>query len=142
MTEFNNLPEEIFDLMKTASFESLSEKQKTLVLSHFSEEEYRDYHDFLVQFSEADNRMKDSVHSKLSEISDDQNSQGIRKSSISIWHALIAVVLASLISFFVGRSTSDTDCSSAELPVIFAQQDTLGKSLAEDNYPEQLVISF
>ena len=40
MKEFENIPEEIFDLLVSKSFDELSTQEKKLVLKNISKEEY------------------------------------------------------------------------------------------------------
>lgn len=135
------LPLSVIEALESGPFHTLSKSLQGEVLDHMSEKEFNESYNAIADFKKVDAQM-DQHFSQLPNHPLTPKSVDNLESSISMWKAIMGMILIAIASFFIGRlSVSSDDCPQSQ-DVIFASQDTLGRSLAEDNYPNQLKVSF
>lgn len=133
----NDLPNSIFDIIDKGPFDSLDEALQKEVLNHMSKEEYNDYHQYLSDFQSADKLLEDDLDPEKLSLNNNA-ARHTETDKLPLGKILFALLLASILSFLIGRASVSNDCESTQNTVIFAYQDTLGSSLAEDTIQRKL----
>jgi len=135
MRNLENLPEEIFDLLAQKKFAELSESEKQKVLMHLSQEEFENFNSIVADFQSLDS------FSNTQTVGQDSREpsmlQKILNYPIPLYQVAAAFLILGFASFLFFTKSNST---SEETPIAIEQ--TKGKSLEQDNYPDELVLNF
>lgn len=169
MKEFENIPEEIFDLLGSKSFDELATQEKKLVLKNISKEEYEDLSRLLLDFQQMDTEIQleeQDFETFKSQILPHKNKRISGPAYYQIAASIAILFFAGLSFWDLSRNMPDeseeilwADSSSvrvepqidqqwleARLNILKESTETSGKksglSLANDEYPEELVFDF
>ena len=139
MKNLEKYPEKIFELLSTTSFEQLNITEKLLVEKHMSESEYRDYHEIISDTKTLDQNILVDIPSP--------DFAKTQTSSISkiIHYKMPFYQVAATLAFCILSTAYLTQHFSTGQSSDITQTNTTSKtgvSLAEDNFPEQLVFNF
>ena len=138
MDNHENIPEELFDLFQKGKYESLVKSEQELVSQLMTPEEFDESHRMIRSFQNLDQIVESSIASNHEQ----PKSTPWWQKEISILKCILIGITLALIGFFLGRNTAPTDVSNDNQIIFASHPDSLGKSLAEDNYPDQLVVTF
>ena len=168
MNEHNDqLPEELFDLFSSKTFGELTESERELVLTHTTADEYDQFAESVLAFSTLDNSIEintpeiASLHQKKEEAERWWNYR------IPLYQAIAASIVLAVAAVTFLQFSSDTsivassntttpitlksipvdedaiDRHLAEIKLLVTKEDQpVGISLADDNYPKGLVFDF
>ncbi|MDG2450922.1 MAG: hypothetical protein P8M34_14835 [Saprospiraceae bacterium] len=137
MMENKELPQSIIDALGSGPFNSLTQVLQNEVLEYMTAAEFNEYQGYISDFQSVD-------HSLEKSIKDSRNSQNKLDQTnepghyLSFAKALILIGLVALLSFYLGRVSVNNECPDEHNNLIFAYQDTLGRSLAEDTIQRKL----
>lgn len=132
-----DIPEIVFELAATKSFEELTEKEKEMVLTSFTEEEYIMLETCVRDFMEADRAIKAPVQPT---IKPEASSTGIRKIAnypIPLYQVAAGLLLLLGIFFVMPEYRAE---STVDITIV---RDTIqtGTPLSADKYPEKLIFN-
>lgn len=129
MKEFENIPEEFFDLLETKDFAALSKEEKELVLEKISEQEYNEFFQMLADFKSLDQE----IETEAPDFEILKEAKVAKKKDRSIYYK-VAVAAAFLL--FTGLRIWDYK-SEVHPPVEIAVADTLSDSNPESRIDER-----
>ena len=128
-------PQSILDALEKGPFNALSKKEQNEILNHMSETEYTEMHQTISEFRSADLILDQDINTSLSSRMMNTNTSSHH---LSWWKAVAAGLFIAVSSFSLGRATVNNDCDENNSDMIFAYQDTIGRSLAEDTIRKSL----
>lgn len=136
MMNNKELPQSIIDALEKGAFSTLDQSLQKSILEYMSSQEFDEYRNVIKDFKIADEHLE-------SELIQSTGNAAIPTSqattiSLSWWKGAAAAALIGLSSFSLGRATADSDCKNVSSDMMFAYQDTMGRSLAEDTIRKSL----
>lgn len=135
MKNLENLPENIFDWLGEKEFSELTETQQQEVNAHMSEADYKSYRSIIFDFQELDQKV--SIGSDT--LPQSQPSPSFLKRLINYPIPLYQVAAAFLILAMATFAINDFS-GQENLPKV-EEKSGVGKSLAKDDYPKELVFN-
>ena len=131
----NELPEKIFDLLASKSFDQLKENEKEMVLSSISEEEYRDMRKTVGEFLQADQAMEDFRQEKTRPVKSPKGLLEIINYPIPLYKVAAGLLLLMGLFLILPEYQSE---KNIDLSVV---RDTIqkGTPIGIDKYPDSLI---
>lgn len=167
MKDIENIPEELFDLLASKSFEQLSDSEKLMVEGHLNPAEYEEYRQLITDFQEIDESIKVVPSDKRFTRTSESAFRKLMTYRIPVYQAAAVLLLAGFFTYGyfgtdrlgrVGDQTFDTVGTSKETilkikdkvinkpgpdveDAVNIAMDTIGKSLSEEDYPRELIFN-
>ena len=130
-----NIPEEIFDLLGSKSFEKLTDTERALVLQYMNEDDYKESQTAILSFKEVDNQIE--FNERSLPIQKARSSSIIRFATyrVPIYQVAAGLALMAMVTYGVD-SSEDSGVDGLLNPKSFS-----GQSVAFGNYPDSLVFN-
>ena len=132
-----DLPEEVFDLLASKKFNELSVSEQALVSPYLSAEDYDSYHVIVNDFQLLDNSI--TIDSRKEEIS--QKQESILRRILTYRIPVYQVAGLFLLLFLSTFAISKMENGNANPEATEVQKKKEGKSLANDEYPSELIFN-
>ena len=136
MKEFENMPESIFDLLAEKKYSELTLDEKAQVDAFMNATDYESYRNIIFDFE----RLDQSSFTQKTELPKEKKRVSvfgkIMKYPIPLYQVAAVFLLLGAIIFI------DLEEEKTEFPEEVVQVEKAGQSLAEDDYPEELVFNF
>ena len=127
MINYEDIPEEIIDLIGSHDFEALSSEQQRLVESHMSKSDYQSMRDLISTFQEVDESLRFTTRKSES------TKEGFVITKLLMYsiplYQVAAIGLLLIMAYFIVVPNSDEP----------QPKNANSKSMAEYDYPEELI---
>lgn len=141
MKNKKELPEQIFDWLADKKYADLSAEEKALVDQYLTAEEYDAYAGLITDFQFTDRQLETGLPAPDFEPQPQPLWKKVLTYKIPLYQAAAAFVIFGV--FSMALSSWNGQSTSFQLEERAAvDQDTMGTSLAEDDYPEELVFDY
>ena len=144
MKNMENLPEAIFDLLASKAYQELNRDERSAVLEHFSAEEYDQYREVVGDFQSLDRSMIVSPGEQIASAEKPSLLRRILTYKLPVYQVAAAFLLFVFSTTTISNTKYNRGSNHADNPVVKvdAEGTNAGTSLANDDYPEALVINF
>lgn len=139
MKNLEKYPEKIFELLASTSFEQLNTAEKLLVDQHMTESEYRDFYEIILDTKTLDQYIPIDIPIPAFSKTPRSFISKILHYKMPFYQVAAALAFCILSTAYLTQQFSLSQSSDR------SKTDTIsnnGVSLAEDNFPEQLVFNF
>lgn len=130
-----NIPTELFDLLASKTYESLSNEEKNLVNSMMTSEEYKNLKDMVSDFQELDKDIFIQEDSFAVPVTKKSFLSRMLNYPIPAYQVAASLMVLIGLFFLMKPSLNNQDGPSMDSLVI----DTTGISVAKDVYPDSLI---
>ncbi len=131
----SNIPEKIFDLLVSRSFDELNVEEKELVLESFTKEEYHTLHEGVQEFMKADKLITPVMANPVGTSDSKRRFGKIANYPVPLYQVAAGILLLLGIYFLMPENRSG---NTIDLTVV---RDTIqtGTPLSADRYPDKLI---
>ncbi|MEM6964729.1 MAG: hypothetical protein AAF573_08200 [Bacteroidota bacterium] len=135
MKNLENLPEEIFDWLAEKTFSELTEAQRQKVRAYLSEADYENYRSIVFDFQELDHQVTADSSASSPPTSTTSFLKRVLNYPIPLYQVAAAFLILAMATFAMNDFGEEKNLPKAE------EKSGVGKSLAKDDYPEELVFN-